>query len=34
VVRHGKAASTDKEGKEKFNTKFAELMEEEGYLPL
>jgi hypothetical protein len=28
----GEAASAD-EGAEKFKTKFAELMEEEGYLP-
>jgi hypothetical protein len=33
VVRHGEAASADTEGAEKFKTKFAESMEEEGYLP-
>jgi hypothetical protein len=32
VVRHGEAASTNKAGAEKFKTKFAEFMEQEGYL--
>jgi hypothetical protein len=31
--RHEEAASADKEGAEKFTTKFAELIEEEGHFP-